>query len=146
MKPWRNKGENSRISLENFAETSREHCRGSLRGDPMVRFVQKSSIFRGHFRGHLRVHSGAHFREHFRERVCGSNFAVRVLCAFLIGREREQRSKNKAFVANETSKDIKQSKEKKKKTRHPAKISKALSFQGIKIALCYSKHSLESIS
>ena len=38
---------------------------------------------RGHFRGHLRVHSRGHFREHFRERVRGSNFAVRVLCAFL---------------------------------------------------------------
>ena len=39
--------------------------------------------FRGHIRGHLRVHSRVHFREHFRERVRGSNFAVRVLCAFL---------------------------------------------------------------
>ena len=39
--------------------------------------------FRGHVRGHLRVHSRVHFREHFRERVCGSNFAVRVLCTFV---------------------------------------------------------------
>ena len=40
--------------------------------------------FCGHFCGHLRVHSCVHFREHFRERVRGSNFVVRVLCAFLI--------------------------------------------------------------
>ena len=33
-------------------------------------------------RRHPRVHSRVHFREHFRERVRGSNFAVRVLCAF----------------------------------------------------------------
>ena len=38
---------------------------------------------RGHFRGYLRVHTRVHFCEHFRERVRGSNFAVRVLCAFL---------------------------------------------------------------
>ena len=39
--------------------------------------------FRGHFRGYLRAHFRVHFHEHFRERVRGSNFAVRVLCAFL---------------------------------------------------------------
>ena len=44
---------------------------------------RKNLNLRGHFRGHLRVHSRGHFREHFRERVRGSNFAVRVLCAFL---------------------------------------------------------------
>ena len=44
---------------------------------------RKRLNLRGHFRGHLCVHSRVHFREHFRERVCGSNFAVRVLCAFL---------------------------------------------------------------
>ena len=47
-------------------------------------FTQKPSTLCGHFHGHLRVHSRVHFREHFRERVRGSNFAVRVLCAFLI--------------------------------------------------------------
>ena len=41
----------------------------------------KSLNFRGRFCGH---HSSVHFREHFRERVRGLNFAVRVLCAFLI--------------------------------------------------------------
>ena len=49
-------------------------------------FCRESLNLRGHFRGHLRVHSHVHFREHFRERVRGSNFAVRVLCAFLNGR------------------------------------------------------------
>ena len=48
-----------------------------------MRFAHKKLNLRGHFRGHLRVHSRRHFREHFRERVRGSNFAVRVLCAFL---------------------------------------------------------------
>ena len=48
---------------------------------------RKSLSLRGHFRGHLRVHSRGHFREHFRERVRGSNFAVRVLCAFLTLRD-----------------------------------------------------------
>ena len=38
---------------------------------------------RGHFRGTLCAHSRVHFHEHFRERLHGSNFAVRVLCAFL---------------------------------------------------------------
>ena len=42
------------------------------------------AITAGRFRGHLGVHSRVHFREHFRERGRGSNFAVRVLCAFLI--------------------------------------------------------------
>ena len=60
----------------------REHSRGSRRGDRLVCFAQKGINLRGHFRGHLRVHSRVHFREHFRERVRGSNFAVRVLCAF----------------------------------------------------------------
>ena len=45
---------------------------------------RKYLSLRGHFRGHLRVLSRGHFREHFRERVRGSNFAVRMLCAFLI--------------------------------------------------------------
>ena len=44
---------------------------------------RKSLNLRGHFREHFRVHSRGRFREHFRERVRGSNFAVRVLCAFL---------------------------------------------------------------
>ena len=47
---------------------------------------RKSLNLRGHFRGHFRVHSRGRFREHFRERVRGSNFAVRVLCAFLKSR------------------------------------------------------------
>ena len=47
-------------------------------------FVCLSLNLRGHFRGRLRVHSRVHFREHFRGRVRGSNFAVRVLCAFLM--------------------------------------------------------------
>ena len=49
-------------------------------------FIAKTSMsteFRGHFRGNLRVHFRVHFRERFRERLRGSNFAVRVLCAFL---------------------------------------------------------------
>ena len=62
---------------------SREHSRGSLRGDPLVWFTQKNLNLRGHFRGHLRVHSRVHFREHFRERVRGSDFAVRMLCTCL---------------------------------------------------------------
>ena len=39
---------------------------------------------RGDFRGHLRVNFRVHFRDHSRERVHGSNFAVHVLCAFLM--------------------------------------------------------------
>ena len=66
---------------------SREHSRGSLRGDPQCVLHRQSLNLRGHFRGHLRVHPRAHFREHFRERVRGSNFAVRVLCACLIRRK-----------------------------------------------------------
>ena len=54
---------------------SREHCRGSLRGDPVVLSL--------HVYGHLHVHSRVHFREHFRARVRGSHFAIRVLCAFV---------------------------------------------------------------
>ena len=74
--------EHWKISREHW-KISCEHSRGSLRGDPLVRFTQKSLNLRGHFRGHLRVHSRGHFRDHFRERVRGSNFAVRMLCAFL---------------------------------------------------------------
>ena len=48
-------------------------------------FTTKFLNFRGHFRGHLRVHSRVHFPDHFRKRIRGSNFAVRVLCAFLSG-------------------------------------------------------------
>ena len=51
---------------------------------PGEAFYTEILNFRGDFRGHLRVHSRVHFREHFAERVRGSNFAVRVLCAFLI--------------------------------------------------------------
>ena len=74
-----------RVHSREHCKISRQHSRGSLRGDPLVRFTQKKKLnLRGHFRGHLRVHSRGHFREHFRERVRGSNFAVRMLCAFLI--------------------------------------------------------------
>ena len=72
-----------RVHFREHWKISREHWKMSLRGDPLVRFTQKSLNLRGHFRGHLRVHSRGHFRDHFRERVRGSNFAVRVLCAFL---------------------------------------------------------------
>ena len=44
---------------------------------------RQSLSLRGHFRRHLLVHSCAYFREHFHERVRRSDFAVRVLCAFL---------------------------------------------------------------
>ena len=74
-----------RVHFREHWKISREHSRGSLRGDPLVHFTQKQKKLnlRGHFRGHLRVHSRVHFREHFRERVRGSNFTVRVLCACL---------------------------------------------------------------
>ena len=62
--------EHWRISREHW-KISREHSRGSLRGDPLVRFAQKNLNLRWHFRGHLRVHFRVHFREHFRERVLG---------------------------------------------------------------------------
>ena len=42
--------------------------------DPLARFAQKASTFMGISR--------VHFRGHFHDRVRGSNFAVRVLCAF----------------------------------------------------------------
>ena len=46
-------------------------------------FDTESLDLRGHFHGHLRVYSRVHFREHFRERDRGSDFAFRVLSAFL---------------------------------------------------------------
>ena len=65
----------------------REHCRVSREHavswesswGPSAAFCTENLNLRGQFRGHLRAHSSVHFREHFRERVCGSNFAVRVL-------------------------------------------------------------------
>ena len=52
-----------RVHFREHWKISREHSRGSLRGEPLVRFTQKKKLnLRGHFRGHLRVHSRGHFR------------------------------------------------------------------------------------
>ena len=72
--------EHWKITREHW-KISREHSRGSLRGDPLVRFTQKTtSTFVGIS---MDIFVYTHFREHIRERVRGSNFAVRVLCACL---------------------------------------------------------------
>ena len=75
------------VSTEKFPVSTRQFPVSTLVGvfvGILWCILHRTSLnLRGHFRGHLRVHSRGHFREHFRERVRGSNFAVRVLCAFL---------------------------------------------------------------
>ena len=75
------------VSTEKFPVSTRKFPVSTLVGvfvGILWCILHRTSLnLRGHFRGHLRVHSRGHFREHFRERVRGSNFAVRVLCAFL---------------------------------------------------------------
>ena len=65
-----------------FSVHFREHSPGSVQG-PSGAFHTENLNLRGDFRGHLRIRSRVHFHDHSRERVRGSNFAVRVLCAFL---------------------------------------------------------------
>ena len=65
-----------RVHFRVHCQISREHRRGSLRGDPVVRFYTEILNFRGHFRGRLPTSSKPRFlnpvfKTYFMDWVCG---------------------------------------------------------------------------